>query len=1140
MPIQQVTSTVALEPNQVYVIPPNANLDSIDTHLRLSDLEERRGERAPIDHFFRSLAGTRDGTAIGVVLTGAGTDGALGLRWIKEQGGLTVAQDPIEAEFDGMPRTAISTGLVDIVAPLRDIPQHVMGYCATEPRLSAPTDRELVAQIVAEVRLRTGQDCSMYRRSVLLRRLRHRMQVLQLETLDAYLELLRQSSPEAQTLLNALHYTVGEFFHEPDIFDHLEQRLLPSLFDRISGSGGSIRAWSMGCSTGEVAYSLAILMLEQAAAREVRPRLQVFATDQSDDLLRLARSSTYPHEVASTISRSRLERFFVEYPDSYRLRTEVRDIVVFTAHDIFKDPPFSHLDLILCPNLLGDLQPEVRHGVLELFRFALEPHGVLVVGPFDEVDEPDLFEQVDETRRVYRRKGTPGRGAFRPLSVAASISEPVRQLPSNFSSDDKENAFAAVYRRAMERHSTPSVLLDGNDVIVHYSARAWTFLRIPGGELTHDIEKLVLEPLRLPLHTALRETRRLGRPWVSEPIAILTDHGPQRVLLRVERVMEAASSSMLLVMFDELADDATGSDADRSYHDLDAVSRLGAALQRTSLRLRSVVEPTSPAAKGQSASTTGENEQLRGIHNELESALEEMRAVNEELIRVDLRKRRRMDELAQRSADLYQLLHSTGIATLFLDSELKLLRFTPVASEIFSLTDEDVGRHLGELVHDLAYNELVEDANRVLEHLTLIEREVHTEKENRWYLLRMLPYQPVPEYISGLAISLVDITDRRRAEETLRVAGQRKDEFLALLAHELRNPLAPISSGIELLQLSGNDPDIVHKVTSMMRRQVRLLVRMVDDLLEVSRISGGRLRLRRFPVLVSDIVRDATAAVAPLMEQAQQHLGVNVGGSPLLVEADAARLTQVLSNLLNNASRYTPSGGHITVEAGREGDEAVIRVIDTGVGLSADVIPNIFDMFYRGKAADQVSESGLGIGLAIAKDLVEMHGGTLTARSDGPGRGSQFTVRVPLSPVTAAPQPRKKSLVHTNGHRVLVVDDNQDAAETLSLQVKAMGTTEVCTTLSGAHALRVGPEFRPDVVLLDLGMPEMDGFEVARRIRLESWGQHVHLVALTGFGQEEDQHRTKDAGFDRHLTKPADYDDIESVLAEHRAGSSRA
>jgi CheY-like chemotaxis protein len=402
-----------------------------------------------------------------------------------------------------------------------------------------------------------------------------------------------------------------------------------------------------------------------------------------------------------------------------------------------------------------------------------------------------------------------------------------------------------------------------------------------------------------------------------------------------------------------------------------------------------------------------------------------------------------------------------------------------------------------------------------------------------------LPYKSPSNRVAGAVLTLIDITDRKRAERELREADRRKDDLLALLAHELRNPLAPIVTGIDLLRQAKNNPQVLDQVTTTMARQARQLVRLVDDLLELSRVSGGRLRLRKACVPLRDIVRDAVASVRPMMERQGHELRVTLPEVPIELDADGARLTQVLANLLNNAARYTPEGGAIAVDATREAHEAVVTVRDNGIGIPRSVLERIFEMFYQGDQGRLTRGGGLGIGLTLARSLVEMHGGTIVASSAGSNHGSEFTVRLPIADRPAAVDTGEQPVARTTlgGHRVLIVDDNIDAAKTLGMLVETLGENEVHVAHNGTDALRMAQEERPDVVLLDLKMPGMDGYEVARRLRSESWGRDLTLVAVTGWALEDHKRRTHDAGFDRHLTKPADIASLAAVLSAPRNGT---
>ena len=424
MPVQQVNATVPLEADHVYVIPPNANLNTIDTHLRLTELEEKRYRRAPIDHFFRTLGNTHDGSSIGIVLTGTGSDGTLGLRHIRECGGVTIVQDPEEAEYDGMPRSAIATGEVDLVLPLAEMPSHVLRIAKTRPRVSKggepspPTgnDQErLLQKIFAQVRARTGHDFTSYKRSTIMRRIGRRMQIHQIEDLQGYLELLRSQRGEVLQLFEDLLITVTEFFRDDEVYQLLIDKTLPRLFES-KGARDRVRVWSVGCSTGEEAYSLAILMLEEAGRRDLRPQIQIFASDLHETSLKRARDGVYPDSIASAVSAERLERYFVQEGGTYRVRSEVRELVVFAPHNLLKDPPFSHLDLIVCRNVLIYLQRDVQQDVAALFHFALDPDGLLLLGSSETVDESELFTAEDKRHCLYRRRSVPTREPRLPLS----------------------------------------------------------------------------------------------------------------------------------------------------------------------------------------------------------------------------------------------------------------------------------------------------------------------------------------------------------------------------------------------------------------------------------------------------------------------------------------------------------------------------------------------------------------------------------------------------------------------------------------------------------------------------------------------------------------------------------------------------
>ncbi len=814
IPVLQVTETVELEPNHVYVIPPGANLEAVDTHLRLADLEERRGERAPIDHFFHTLARTRDGHAVGVVLTGTGSDGTVGLQEIKGEGGLTVVQDPDEAEYGGMPRSALATGAVDLVLPLAEIAGAILRYVRTEPRVPVleedrdldEDERSLLQKIVTRLLAQTGRDFSRYKRSTLLRRIRHRMQLHQLEEIAAYVDLLAERPDEIGALGDELLVTVTRFFRDREVFEVLEERVIPGLFEG-KGPGDQIRVWSVGCATGEEPYSLAMLLLEAAERRQARPQIQIFASDIHGPSIRRARTGLYAGDIEADVSPTRLERFFRKENGGYRIRDDARELVVFSLHDLLEDPPFSHLDLVVCRNLLIYLGRDAQRSVMEILHYALDPEGVLVLGAAETAVGSDLFRTVDKGHHVYRAKEVGSRPEPRlPVFSPGILRRPEPAFTGR--GDALAGSRGAVHQRLVERLAPPSLVVDADDEVVHLSERAGRYLSHPGGEPTTSLTKLVREEIRVELAAALHDARATGEPVRSRPVKITLDDGVRRVVVDARPSPEPTDEGLVLVIFDERphpADEVDeGSSPDQkasaregpSPEETSRVRELESELSRTRRRLRAVIENYETSREEMRASNEelqSMNEELRSTMEELETSKEELQSMNEELQTVNQENRHKVEELAQLSGDLRNLLKATDIATLFLDRDLRIMRFTPQVTRLFNLKEGDRGRPISDLTHRLGYDELTSDAGKVLDRLTPIEREVR-DQEGRWYLTRIMPYRSPDDRIEGVVITFVDITGRKEIEEELREAKT----FAESVVETLHEPLLVLTDELRV------------------------------------------------------------------------------------------------------------------------------------------------------------------------------------------------------------------------------------------------------------------------------------------------------------------------------------------------------
>ncbi|MDW5377900.1 chemotaxis protein CheB [Halomonas sp. HP20-15] len=782
LPIQQVTETVPLLADHVYVIPPGRNLNTVDTHLRLSQLEDKRRERAPIDHFFRTLANTFDGNSVGVILTGTGSDGTLGIKEIKAHGGMTVVQDPREAEFDGMPQSALSTRLIDRVLPLDMIAGEIVRYATTQPRVVVPekgedpdeAQRNIQQKIFAQIRARCGRDFTRYKHSTVMRRIQRRMQLHHIEELSQYLDMLREQPEETRALADEFLITVTNFFRDREVFEALEKEVIPQLF-ADKGPGDQIRIWSVGCATGEEAYSLAMLLLEAAARHDSPPQLQVFASDLHDHSLKTAREGLYTGDIEIDVSAERIRRFFVKENGGFRIRREVREIVVFAPHNLLGDPPFSKLDMITCRNVLIYLQRDVQQDVIEVFHYALNPDSHLVLGSSETVDRSDLFHVENKQLCLYRKRNVPTHGLHLPVF-------PLSQNRRGSQDEEKAEAdprtprsYGVLHQKMVERYAPPSILVNPDHKVVHFSEHAGRYLIHPGGEPTSSVFKLLREELRLDLRAALVTADKDKQPVRSKPIPLRLEGDQSNVIMHVRPAKEREDQGLTLVIFEERSEMAGTPSHDPDTSNEASSRELEAELDLNKQRLQAVIEEYETGQEEMKAANEelqSANEELRSTMEELETSKEELQSMNEELATVNQENRHKVEELSQLSSDLQNLLTATDIATIFLDRELRILRFTPQVGTLFNIRTADRGRPLSDLTHRLGYDRLTDDAQSVLDHLTPVEYELQ-DQSGRWHLTRVRPYRNVNDRIDGVVITFVDITARKHFEEDLRASEER-------------------------------------------------------------------------------------------------------------------------------------------------------------------------------------------------------------------------------------------------------------------------------------------------------------------------------------------------------------------------------
>ena len=1274
MAVLQVKEATKIERNHVYVIPPSRSLLMYDGHLALVPSQRDRGRHIAIDLFFRTLAEAHKERAVGVILSGTGSDGAVGLASIKEYGGIVVAQSPNDAEHRGMPDSAIATGKVDFVLPVTEIPQKLIDLWANARKIELPfpTDSDLkvlapespqaaeeaLRGILALLHKKTGHDFKHYKRATVLRRIERRLQVNNLRTLPAYLDFLDRQATEAPALLNDMLIGVTNFFRDRDSFEALERDVVPRLFEPPLDEEG-VRAWVAGCSTGEEAFSLAIL-LSDALSRSPTPRpIQVFASDIDEASLASARLGKYPEAIVTDVPPTYLRDYFTRIDSGYQANESIRKRVLFAAHNLLRDPPFSRLDLVLCRNLLIYLDREVQRDILQMFHFALRSGGYLFLGSSETADAaPGLFEPIDRRHRIYRAaaevRSSRRMPAF-PLGgrIHHATTRPgVTMAPKGL----KPPTIAELHMRgAFDDDTTGTVVVDRALDILHTSPGASQFLQFTSGDPSRQLLSVANPEIRAELRLALFEFSKSQAKVTSPPVRIHTDGPASTVRMTVRPLQSDSPNGLMLVRFVKERVDAASIP---SPGDDSALAHLEQALQRKDEQLQATVtqfSTTTEELRSSNEELQALNEELRSASEELETSKEELQSNNEELLTVNVELKAKVEETAQVNDDWQNLLRASEIATVFVDAHMRIKRFTPLAATIFNLINGDVGRSLFDLTHRLEYPDLASDAAETFKTLKMVEREVRSD-DGRWFLARLLPYRTGENLIGGAVLNFVDISSRVLAESNMhlgeeqlqlvaqslpefailtldpdgritswsrgaqnlfgyseaeslgqsfdiiftsedraagrpafeleraaaegrcpderwhvrkdgssvfisgvlarltmgglqgfakiahditalrqsqdegtaaidaaREATRLKDEFLAVMSHELKHPLNLIHINAQLLL---NLPETkvipaIRKASETIERSVATQVRIIDDLLDLSRTQAGKLRLDLSPL-------ELVEALEPSMEWAtQQAKNKQLGfvykapAEPIYVHADVVRIEQVVMNLLSNALKFTASGGWVEVRLFKAGEEAVLQVIDNGRGIAPAFLPQVFGMFEQEERAASRREGGLGIGLGLARELVVLHGGRIDAASAGAGLGATFTLRLPVhersdfAPLDHAPEVTNP----LQGLRILVVDDDPDGIETLGMLLGIEGA-EVTAARSGADALRFCETKGFDLIISDIGMPMMDGSQLIATLRRRPTTERTPAIALTGYGRPQDVKAALTAGFTAHLTKP--------------------
>ncbi|MDD5093456.1 MAG: chemotaxis protein CheB [Dehalococcoidia bacterium] len=803
MKVHLTVDGTKVEPNNVYVTPPNKYLAILNGILQLMQPAVSRASRLPINSFFRTLAQDQKQNAACIILSGTGTDGTLGLREIRSEGGLVIVQDPDSAKYDGMPRSAMATGMADYVLPPEEIPGQLVEYFqhATRGKDSAmisvkgdPSDA--LQKILILLRTHTGHDFSLYKQHTILRRIERRMNVHQINDIASYVRYLEQSPGEVGVLFSEILIGVTSFFRDSGAFEVLKQKVLPELVESKSGDD-PIRIWVPACSSGEEAYSIAITLQECMDDLKREFRAQIFGTDINAGAINAAREGHYSSSISANVSKDRLRRFFTQEDNGYRIKKTIREMLVFAPQNIIHDPPFTKLDMVCCRNLLIYMDTDLQRKILPIIHYSLRPKGVLFLGTAETIGSfTDLFGVVDKQWKIFNRKESIlANHAWTQFPAHPRISPAAQGEATLTARRTREmNMPRQLEKILLEDYVPPCVVIDEKGDISYVHGRTGQYLEPAQGKASLNILAMARSGLRTALTTAIRQVASKKEKVTYERLQVEGNGGQQSVHLTVKPITEPeALRGMMMVVFEEAKPPANTRSPKKgsSGHPVNAqVAELETELKQTKEYFRTTIEEVEISNQDLKSA----NEELQSTNEELETSKEELQSLNEELITVNAELQGRNDELSQASDDMKNLLDSTHIATLFLDTELDIKGFTPAAGNILPLIQTDIGRPISHITSNLQYEHLVENVQHVIKTLAFKETEVAT-KDGRWYFMRITPYRTVTNVIAGVVITFNDITQQKRNA----LLAEDAREYAQNIVDTIREPLLVLDTDLRVI-----------------------------------------------------------------------------------------------------------------------------------------------------------------------------------------------------------------------------------------------------------------------------------------------------------------------------------------------------
>ena len=1129
MPVSQIEDGMAVIPNNVFVIPPNQDVSILHGRLTLTELPQPRGTKLPIDQFLRSLAQDQGPNAVCIILSGTGNDGTVGIRAIKNAVGMVMVQDEQSAKFEGMPQSAAGTGLVDYVLPPADMPAQLMKYIRNMARSGTkglgPFDAPIpgvLQKIFVILRSRTEHDFSTYKKNTVCRRIERRMNVHQIDNIEDYARFLQESDTEADILYKELLIGVTNFFRDREAFQVLETTILPKLLQE-KPDDYAFRVWIPGCSTGEEAYSIAIVLHECMEQIGRHCRVQIFGTDIDDDAINVARSGLYPEAIEADVDPGRVGRYFTkENGGLYRVKKVIRETIVFAPQNVIKDPPFTKIDLICCRNLLIYLSAEMQRKLLAIFHYSLKSGGILFLGSSETIGTAtDIFETEHGKWRIFSRKRlSPGRLEF-PLTTA-SLKERGPKTSRIDRSADESLSLHLAEMILQESNALPCVIINDSSDVVYIHGHTGRFLEPAEGMVSVNIVEMARRGLQAKLAVAIHQVAATKKAVVQKGLEVDHDDGKIIVNLTVKPIVGKFSMRGLkMVAFEETV---TPGKADGNNVEPQAGERNGkkaAELEQELLYTRESLQNTIEELETSNEELMSINEELQSTNEELETSKEELQSLNEESTTVNAELQARNHELATINDDMKNLLDSTEIAIIFLDIDLQIRRATPQATEIVPIMAGDIGRPINQLASTLKRIDLEEYGRRVLTDRTVIEVEVESEI-GRWYLLRARPYRTTSNVIDGVVMTFDDITESKERQAELKKNQEhlwqaQKMESIGRLAggvaHDFNNLLTTIVGYSELIEED-------QQLSESTKEQVREIRESAD---RATTLTRQLLAFSRKQILKPQLI-DLNKLVANLSKMLKRLIGEDIDLIAKLnpnlgnIYADPGQIEQVLMNLVVNAKDAIRKGGTITIETQhsyldeglrREFPEAIpgnyvlLVVSDTGQGMTAETQEHIFEPFFTLKGVGD----GTGLGLATVHGVVSQSGGFVSVFSESK-RGATFKVYLPRI------DGDKESLAsHTEtanpvgGTESILLVEDEEAVRRLARKVLEGYGYYVIEASNGQAALEIadkGEHLKIDLLVTDVIMPGMRGEELSAKL-LEAYPD-MKILFVSGYTENSLSH----------------------------------